>query len=179
MGSWSYLKMNNRGREQRFQQNGQRWETCRCLSPTTWKNRRMKRYVSIKLIHFNIIKHDKRQFTKKWVVRFFLHLRLIRFFSSIYFLSQSKCLPHGWLCLRSLNRLCFTNWTELKYVAQKLKRLMFSFDQNRARISNLWWMPTSVSRNFGTARKVGSSRKFLWYPTSSRWESRQLPFAKV
>ena len=42
-------------------------------------------------------------------------------------------------------------------------------------ISNLWWMPNSVSKGFDTAVKMGSSRRFKRYPTTYRWVSRQLP----
>ena len=43
-------------------------------------------------------------------------------------------------------------------------------------LSNLWWMPNSVSIGFGTAMKMGSSRRFKWHPTTPRWVSSQLPF---
>ena len=43
-------------------------------------------------------------------------------------------------------------------------------------LSNLWWMPNSVSKVFDTAMRTGSSRRFKRYPTTYRWVSSQLPF---
>ena len=37
-------------------------------------------------------------------------------------------------------------------------------------LSNLRWMPNSVSKGFDTAMKPGSSRLLKWYPTTYRWE---------
>ena len=38
-----------------------------------------------------------------------------------------------------------------------------------AQLSNLWWMPNSVTKGFDTAMKVGSSRWFKRYPTTYIW----------
>ena len=43
-------------------------------------------------------------------------------------------------------------------------------------LSNLWWVPNSVSIGFGPAMKTGSSRRFKRYPTTYMWVSSQLPF---
>ena len=45
-----------------------------------------------------------------------------------------------------------------------------------AQLSNLRWMPNSVSKGFGTAIKTGSSRRFKRYPTTHMWVSSWLPF---
>ena len=45
-----------------------------------------------------------------------------------------------------------------------------------AQLSNLWWMPNSVSKDFDTAMKVGSSRWFKRHPTTYVWVSSWLPF---
>ena len=43
-------------------------------------------------------------------------------------------------------------------------------------LSNLRWMPNSVSKGFDTAIKTGSSRPFKRYPTTYMWVSSWLPF---
>ena len=43
-------------------------------------------------------------------------------------------------------------------------------------LSNLWWMPNSVSKCFGTAMRTGSSRRFKRYPTTYMWVSSWFPF---
>ena len=45
-----------------------------------------------------------------------------------------------------------------------------------AQLSNLWWMPNSVSKGFDTAMKTGSARRFQRYPTTYMWVSSWLPF---
>ena len=45
-----------------------------------------------------------------------------------------------------------------------------------SQLSNLRWMPNSVSKGFDIAMKTGSSRRFKRYPTTYRWVSSQLPF---
>ena len=37
---------------------------------------------------------------------------------------------------------------------------------HHTQLSNLWWMPNSVSKGFDTAMKTGSSRRFKRYPTT-------------
>ena len=53
-----------------------------------------------------------------------------------------------------------------------------SWQLSNPQLSNLWWMPNSVSNGFDTAMKTGSSRRFEQYPTTYRWESSQLPFTE-
>ena len=36
-----------------------------------------------------------------------------------------------------------------------------------SQLSNLWWMPNSLSKHFGTAMRKGSSRSLQWYPTTT------------
>ena len=48
--------------------------------------------------------------------------------------------------------------------------------QWRPQLSNLWWMPNSVSIGFDTAMKTDSSRRFKRYPTTYGWVSSRLPF---
>ena len=43
-------------------------------------------------------------------------------------------------------------------------------------LSNLRWMPISDRIGFGPAMKMGSSRRFLRYPTTYMWVSSWLPF---
>ena len=43
-------------------------------------------------------------------------------------------------------------------------------------LSNLWWMPNSVCMGFDNAMKMGSSRRFIRYPTTYVWVSSRLPF---
>ena len=45
-------------------------------------------------------------------------------------------------------------------------------------LSNLWWMPNSVSKGFDTTMRMGSSRQVKRYPTAYRWVSSQLPFTE-
>ena len=45
---------------------------------------------------------------------------------------------------------------------------------HNTQLSNLWWMPNSVSKGFDTAMKTGSSRRFKRYPTTYRGVSRYL-----
>ena len=45
-------------------------------------------------------------------------------------------------------------------------------------LSNLWWLPNSVSKGFGTAIKTVSLRRVKRYPTTYRWVSSQLPFTE-
>ena len=52
----------------------------------------------------------------------------------------------------------------------------FSLELNKRKLSNLWWMPNSLSNGFDTAMKTGSSRRFKRYPTTYRWVSSWLPF---
>ena len=35
-----------------------------------------------------------------------------------------------------------------------------------SQLSNLWWMPNSVSKGFDTAMRTGSSSRLKWYPTT-------------
>ena len=44
-----------------------------------------------------------------------------------------------------------------------------------AQLSNLWWIPNSVSKGFDTAMKTGSSRRFKRYPTTYNWVSSRPP----
>ena len=46
---------------------------------------------------------------------------------------------------------------------------------NGSQLSNLWWMPNSISKGFDTAMKTGSSRWFKLYPTTYMWVSSWLP----
>ena len=48
--------------------------------------------------------------------------------------------------------------------------------QINPQLSNLWWIPNSVSKGFDAAMKTGSSRRFKPYPTTYRWVSSWLPF---
>ena len=48
-----------------------------------------------------------------------------------------------------------------------------------SQLSNIRWMPNSVSKGFDTAMKTGSSRRFKWYPTTYMWVSSQLPFTMI
>ena len=45
-----------------------------------------------------------------------------------------------------------------------------------SQLSNLWWMPNSVSKGFDTAMRTGSSRRFKRYPTTYMWVLSWLPF---
>ena len=41
--------------------------------------------------------------------------------------------------------------------------------RNYSQLSNLWWMPNSVSIGFGTAMRTRSSRRFKRCPTTHMW----------
>ena len=43
-------------------------------------------------------------------------------------------------------------------------------------LSNLWWIPNSVSKGFDAVMKTGSSRRFKRYPSTYMWVSSWLPF---
>ena len=47
---------------------------------------------------------------------------------------------------------------------------------DKAQLSNLRWMPNSVSKGFDTAMRTGSSRWFKRYPTTYMWVSSWLTF---
>ena len=53
---------------------------------------------------------------------------------------------------------------------------IFKQDDTTSQLSNIWWMPNSVSKGFDTAMRTGSSRRFKRYPTTYRWLSSQPPF---
>ena len=45
-------------------------------------------------------------------------------------------------------------------------------------LSDLWWIPNSVSKGFDTAMKTGSSIRLKRYPTTYMWVSSWLPFTE-
>ena len=53
--------------------------------------------------------------------------------------------------------------------------LLQSFKMS-SQLSNIWWMPNSVSKGFDTAMRTGSSRRFKRHPTTYMWVSSWLPF---
>ena len=56
--------------------------------------------------------------------------------------------------------------------------LFFGVGVKTPQLSNLQWMPNSVSMGFVTAMKTGTSRRFKRYATTCRWVSSQLPFTE-
>ena len=59
-----------------------------------------------------------------------------------------------------------------------IDQVEFILFQRWIQLSNLWWMPNSVSKGFDIAMKMGSSRRFKRHPTTYRWVSGQLPFTE-
>ena len=49
---------------------------------------------------------------------------------------------------------------------------------SHSQLSNLLWMPNSVSKGFDTAMRTGSSRRLKRYPTTYRWVSSQITFSE-
>ena len=81
------------------------------------------------------------------------------------------------LCYRLGNQLHYTvNWMH-NAVLQRGPLLPPLYTTNtEPQHSNLWWMPNTISRSFGTAMKTGSSRCLQPCPLTYDWGSSQLPF---
>ena len=77
---------------------------------------------------------------------------------------------------------CYTNQSHIVCVKLVPNRKMQGYLQNKLKsftqLSNLWWMPNSVSKGFDTAMKMGSTRRFKQYPTTYRRVSSHLPFTE-
>ena len=56
-------------------------------------------------------------------------------------------------------------------------RALYQLCKRTTQLSNLRWMPNTVSKGFDNAMKTGSSRRFKQYPTTYRGVSSWLPFS--
>ena len=77
--------------------------------------------------------------------------------------------------------LCLLRKIQQFTVRNFVGKTVFFFRENSlhtSQLSNLWWIPNSVSMGFGTAIKTGSSRGFKRNPTTYRRVSSQLPFTE-
>ena len=90
----------------------------------------------------------------------------------------------GQLCFMVYLKLCWSSertvWGEVEGTWRVLCQLKKHFKETEPfqgpQLSNLWWIPNSVSKGFATAMKTGSSRRFKLYPTTYMWVSSWLPF---
>ena len=86
-------------------------------------------------------------------------------------MSLSECQP-GWYCLERIIYHMVCKQTSMYFPGLSL----IGGRGYCSQLSNLWWMPNSVSKGFDTAMKKGSSRRFKQYPTIYMWVSSWLPF---
>ena len=71
-----------------------------------------------------------------------------------------------------LYNITWSSWTGLTpfyqiYANNSPTLLFMDWFHSSSQLSNLWWMPNSVPIGFGPAVKMGSSRRFKWYSTTS------------
>ena len=69
-------------------------------------------------------------------------------------------------------------WASPKTTVKRWNSSLMNYWSHQAQLSNLWWMPNSVSKGFDTAMKTSSSWRFKRYPTTYMWVSSHLPITE-
>ena len=97
-------------------------------------------------------------------------------------------LNRRWQFFQPASTWCyFSNKSSIQsVVSYRIKNFLLKWETNLpssslyypSQLSNLRWMPNSVSKGFDPAMKTGSSRRFKRYPTTYRWVLSQLPFTE-
>ena len=89
---------------------------------------------------------------------------------------QNSCHWSG-TCVRELAVSCIVVMCLQSLIVKFDTRVDFQWNfKAETQLSNLWWMPNSVSKGFDSAMKTGSSRRFKRHPTTYKWVSSWLPF---
>ena len=80
---------------------------------------------------------------------------------TVFLFTFFRAIP--WLCPCMLTMSC--SWSTTVWMSPVAFLMPMKYV---TQLSNLWWIPNSVSKGFDTTMKTGSSRRFKRYPTTYR-----------